>query len=265
MKGLIYREAALMKKSLILTVAVYVMCMIFSAVVLLAFNHGNLDRSDTDTFELIRLYASLILIVVGMCGLTMGQNNIVAEDYKTKWMGYQYTLPLSEETIAKAKIGLRVIYFIIGMALAFFGELYVGIISGTGFRSNMIVLIIGLGLFSGLGAMEIPLTMRLKNVTKASLIAGVAGLPVGVIAAVVIGKITKELGQRIEAMQAAARAAGEEGPVNIGDPMKLVLEIAQPYLDTFRFILIVFGIPFIALMFFLAYKLTVKELKRRSL
>ena len=148
------------------------------------------------------------------------------------------------------------------MVLALLSEFYVGMISGTGFRSNMLVLIIALGFYAGLGALEIPLAMRFRNEGKVGMIGLAIGSPLIIPAFIVMRKITVETGEKMEAM----KAAGEEGPTEFdADAIKIMLEVAQPYLDTFRTILLIFGIPFIALMFFAAYKLTVKELKRREL
>ncbi|MBR1824893.1 MAG: hypothetical protein IJ779_11805 [Ruminococcus sp.] len=265
MKGIIYRELILMKKALILTAVVYVLSMIFAAVVLLAFDYGNLDRSDTEAFEMIRMYSTLILVTVGVCGPSMGQLKSIIDDYNTRWMGFQYTLPLPAETLAKGKYLIRGTVFAVGLMLGILGELYIGIISGTGFRPNMLVFVLAMGIFSGLSALEVPLAMRLRNEGKIAAAGMAIGMPLLIPFFIVVMKITKEVEQRTAALVEAARAAGEEGPVDIGDPMKLMLEVAQPYIDTFRTVLMIVGVPFIVLMFFVGYKLTVKELKRRSL
>ena len=271
MKGLIYRELITMRKTLIICMVIYVITMIGAAVIFPAFEIGNLaDMAEDDkrnTFELIRMYSTIILCVAAIGGPAIGHNEQIPADIKTGWMKYSYTMPVTAETIAKSKMIVRMGLVYIGAVFAVLGEVYVGAVSGTGVRKGMLVLVMALILMEQITALEIPAMIRFKDQKKIAAGGIVLGMAIAAPALLVIRNITNEIGARVNELTEAAKAANPDAEVVEidADIMDIVLEIAQSYLDVFSKFLMIAFVPLAAILIVGGYKWTVKELKRRSL
>ena len=271
MKGLIYRELITMKKTLIICAVIYVVAMIGVAVIFPAFEIGNLADMPEDgknsTFEMVRMYSTIILCAVAVAGPAIGHNEQIPADIKTGWMKYSYTMPVTAETVAKSKMIVRMGLVYIGAVFAVLGEVYVGAVSGTGVRKGMLVLIMALMLMQQATALEIPAMIHFKDQKKIAAGGIVLGMAFTVPALLVIRNITNEIGARVNELTEAAKAANPDAEVVEIDAniMDIVLEIAQPYLDVFGKCVMIAFVPLAAILIVGGYKWTVKELKRRSL
>ena len=271
MKGLIRREFILMKKALIISAVLYILALAASALWLLSYRYGNLaDMPDFERngyFEMTRIYTPVIIATIAMSASLIGQNKQTTADLRSGWQKFSYTLPVSEETLAGSKIAVRLILTYAGALLSILGEVFVAAISGTDVHHNMIFLIIALALWMHIAALEIPAILHFKD-TK--ILYAVSTVIIGLLFLAEF-IITQKLEPVFEARAAEILdAARENDPAatfeSLGiDPIKFVIEVLQPYIDTAAAVLKIVFIPIALALIFISYKWTVSELKRRAM
>lgn len=270
MKGLIYRELITMKKTLIICAVIYVVAMIGVAVVFPAFKVGNLaDMAKEEkniTFEMIRMYSTIILCIAAIGGPAIGHNEQIPADIKTGWMKYSCTMPVAAETIAKSKMIVRMGLVYIGAVFGVLGEVYVGAVSGTGVRKSMLVLVMTLMLFENITALEIPAMIRFKDQKKIAAVGTAVGLVIMLPALMILKDIANKVSTGLsEILETAKKTDPDATLESLGiEPMKYAFEVAQPYYETFSKCIMTAFIPLAVILIIVGYKQTVKELKRRG-
>lgn len=151
MKGLIYRELYLARKSYIggfIAVAMFVSLGVLIRVSLL---HGNLADLDSETYQMVDLvsylafsYLPLVLLFIPFAG----DGGVSISDYKSKWMLYEYTLPYNETQLAGVKYIIKLALMLFSFLLAFGNLLLFGGLSGRGIRGNAAQDIEGIGVYN---------------------------------------------------------------------------------------------------------------------
>lgn len=116
MKGLIYRELYLAKKSYFTGLFVTISVMIVGILVRLSTLYGNLAKLDEEAFRITDIYTYNIFmylpLIAAMCTF-MTDSGIIIGDSKCRFGVFAYTLPVSDVQLAAVKYVI-----LIGSALA---------------------------------------------------------------------------------------------------------------------------------------------------
>ena len=252
MKGLIYRELQLMKNNNRSIAVTYVLCLIVSTLIILAFDHGNLASLEPETKDMLfrstRLWCSVLSSAIPVMGFCMGHNEVFSADYKTKWMQFSYTTPISDEKRALASYIVRFGGMLICIVLFFITESYFALISGTGYEKNVFITYFALILMESTTAFEIPLMIRLKSQSKVAAIFFAVSMIIMIPVLIAGHKFVQNL-------------IGTEG----GDDLQVIRETLQPYIDGFAVFLKIGFVPVFIILIIIGYKCTVHEMKRRRI
>lgn len=253
MKGLIYRELYLCRKSVILSLLVYVVMLTMLSLVLISTYAGNLADAGigTEVMESVYPTAYLFASFAAAIGLMYGHNDIIDKDYKSRWQLYSYTLPVSEKKIAASKFIVRGILMAAALVLAVLSELIMSAAAkqsvSTEHLKNIVLLVMAASLF----VMEIPLVVRYRTSMKAGTVV------VGVLAPVFAGAV-----YGIYRFVHFCMKRGEELYPEL-DSDKAVMKVVMPYLTKWRDAAM-YIIPALCVAVVVGcYFWTVRELKRR--
>ena len=109
MKGLLYRDFYLGKKTYILYGMISIAMALFGILVSISFHCGNLVNyadNNPGSFEniiKILMYLPIFMIVIAVQGIS--QN--ICSDYKAGWMIYEYNLPMKNVDTLIGKVSSR--------------------------------------------------------------------------------------------------------------------------------------------------------------
>lgn len=147
MKGLIYRELYLARKSYIGGMIVVAMFIVLGVLIRLSLVCGNLADLDAETYKMVDMasyivfsYLPLLLLLVPLAG----DGGVAISDYKSKWMLYAYTLQYSEKQMAAVKYIIKISLLLLGFGLAFCNLCLFGGLSGQGIRGTDTVIVDGI-------------------------------------------------------------------------------------------------------------------------
>ncbi|MCR5600789.1 MAG: ABC-2 transporter permease [Ruminococcus sp.] len=171
MKGLIYREFYLSRKSVFLMLLVYVLFVFMLSLVMISTYAGNLAK-DPEADEMCEyLYSSMYIYAgfIAIIGVTYGHNDIIEKDYKSHWQLYSYTLPADEKKIITSKFVYRGILILFGFMLAVLADAIFSIAAGKPLSmshfKNTLILLLGYGMFC---MADIPMMLRFKTQGKSA-------------------------------------------------------------------------------------------------
>ena len=106
MKGLIYRELYIAKRSYLTGLFVTLAVMIVGILVRLSTIYGNLAKLDGDSFRIMDVYTYNIFmylpLIAAMCTF-MTDHGVIIGDSKCRFGVFAYTLPVSEVQLAAVK------------------------------------------------------------------------------------------------------------------------------------------------------------------
>lgn len=182
MKGLLYKQLVLSRKSLLLSVSMLAVFLLAEALVLVSLRAGNLARFE-DAVEIEEaLYNLFLLLATAMAfGSCVSDHDAVASDYGCKWNMFSYTIPVKAETIALAKILWMAGGYFIGGVVAFANYLVLLMSSGRAFDINEVWMMFGIGLFVAISeCIRVPLVYRFKSSAVAN------GIVLGIMCVVTI-------------------------------------------------------------------------------
>ena len=165
MKGLLYKQLVLSRKSLLLSVSMLAVFLLAEALVLVSLRVGNLARFE-DAVEIEEaLYNLFLLLATAMAfGTCISDHDAVSADYSCKWNMFSYTIPVRAETIALAKILWMAGGYLIGGAVAFLNYFVLLMSSGRAFDINEVWMMFGIGLFFTISeCIRVPLVYRFKS------------------------------------------------------------------------------------------------------
>ena len=189
-KGLLYRQLYLSKKSMLLGAALTLIFTAFELLVMLSMKYGNLaDMFDgADTEDIGKVFYMLFLMFVSMTsfGTTVSDHNVLSSDIKCKWTRFAYTLPVSEKETALAKVIWMLAGYFAGLALCMINAALLGAVSGIPFQSDYIGMILYFGFFYSAGAgFSLSMNLFIANEQTANivgmLLSYVAALPIPLI------------------------------------------------------------------------------------
>lgn len=167
MKGMIYRELYLARKTYIVGGIAVVLFVLLGVLIRLSLFYGNLAELEEEAFEFVDLvsyyaFSYLPLVLLGIA--CSGDGGVILSDYRSKWCLYSYTLPMKEQNQAMVKfvikVGFLLLTFLLGIGnLALFAGL-----SGRSIESgSMQLLLIVIMLVGVISAAVTPMTIRYKS------------------------------------------------------------------------------------------------------
>lgn len=115
-KGLVFKEIYLRRKTFLTGITVFILLFILSVSFCLSLDYGNLkDNENIDTSAAVILSYG----VAGMGIMLFSQNTeTIVKDKKCKWNIFERTLPLSAKKLAAVRIGVLTVSNLIGFVLA---------------------------------------------------------------------------------------------------------------------------------------------------
>lgn len=113
MKGLLYKEWCLQKKTIFTFVALALVFSLLGVLIFISMKCGNLKGWQTENPESAQMFLSTFTYVPYIFMLMSSQvcNAAVCSDYETGWMKYAYTLPVT----GKVAVGTRYLFGCIAM------------------------------------------------------------------------------------------------------------------------------------------------------
>ena len=177
MKGLIYREFYLIRKTLILTLLVYFVFVAMMSLVCISTYAGNL-RGVKGVIEAFYPQAYFYAACIALVGMGYGNNDVIQKDYQSRWQLYTYTLPVSDKKIIASKFIVRGILLLVGLVLAVIAEVIIAAAARMSVSMDHIKNILILGALMTVGFSEIPLMLRFKNQNKTAIITLLAFAPI---------------------------------------------------------------------------------------
>ena len=124
MKGLIYREFYLIRKTIVLTLLVYFVFVAMMSLVCISTYAGNL-RDEKGVIEAFYPQAYFYAACIALAGMGYGHNDIIQKDYQSRWQLYSYTFPVSDRKIIASKFTVRGILLLAGLVLALIAEVII--------------------------------------------------------------------------------------------------------------------------------------------
>ncbi|WP_295092302.1 ABC-2 transporter permease [Ruminococcus sp.] len=249
MKGLIYREFYLTRKTIALTLLVYFVFVAMLSLVFISTYAGNL-RGEEGVIEAFYPQAYFYAAFIAILGMCYGHNDVIQKDYQSHWQLYSYTLPVSEKKIVASKFIMRGILLLSGLVLAVIAEVILSAAARMPISFPHIKVIFIICAFMTIGFSEIPLMLRFKSQNKAAIITLLACAPF-IAAMFYFGyKFLKFC------MAEATRIYGETTDETLA-------KIFEPYFEKVRDIGFIVAPLFAAGMLLLLFWWSVKELKRR--
>lgn len=122
MKGLIYRELYLTRKTYISAFSTYLLITLLLVLINLSMSFGNLkDIISSENGESTKntlFYISVIIPSAVLYLMSAANFELVDKDMTTKWLTFQYTIPVSTKKCAFVKILIITISIIIAFALS---------------------------------------------------------------------------------------------------------------------------------------------------
>jgi len=176
MKGLIYRELYLSKKSYIWGFLDFLIIFVMGMLVRLSVECGNiakletLDRDIFTSVDILTYYIFLYLPSAVIFFTMMTEHGIIIADLKSKWNMFSYTLPVSEEKTSLVKYIILVSSMIFGFIFSILNALIICNISNRNFNSGIVknILIIMTYLLI-IQSLNIPLLIKLKSKVKSEI------------------------------------------------------------------------------------------------
>lgn len=122
MKGLIYRELYLTRKTYISAFSTYLLITLLLVLINLSMSFGNLrdiiSAENGESTKNTLFYLSVIIPSVVLYLMSAANFELVDKDMTTKWLTYQYTIPVSTKKCAFVKILIITVSIIIAFALS---------------------------------------------------------------------------------------------------------------------------------------------------
>jgi len=176
MKGLIYRELYLSKKSYIWGFLDFLIIFVMGMLVRLSVECGNiakletLDRDIFTSVDILTYYIFLYLPSAVIFFTMMTEHGIIIADLKSKWNMFSYTLPVSEEKTSLVKYIILVSSMLFGFIFSILNAFIICNISNRNFDSGIVknILIIMTCLLI-IQSLNIPLLIKLKSKAKSEI------------------------------------------------------------------------------------------------
>ena len=249
MKGLIYRELYLIRKTLILSLLAYFIFVAMMSLVCISTYAGNL-KGEEGVIEIFYPQAYLYAACIALVGMGYGHNDVIQKDYQSRWQLFSYTLPVSDRKMIASKFIVRGILLLAGLVLALLAEVIISAAAKMPVSTDHIKNILIIGALLTLCFSEIPLMLRFKNQNKGAVVTILAMSPFMAAFVYFAWKFTKFC------MSEAVRLYGEATD-------ETMAKVFAPYCDKARTICFI-AAPFFAVgIIALFYVWSLKEYRRR--
>lgn len=248
MKGMIYRELYLARKTYLVGGIAVALFILLGVLIRLSLIYGNLAELEEDAFEFVDLasYYAFSYLPLVLLGITFsGDGGVTISDYRSRWYLYSYTLPMKEQNQAMVKfvikVGFLLLTFLLGIGnLALFAGL-----SGRSIESGSIQLLLIIMMLVGvISAAVTPMTIRYKSANA-------------VIIRIVIAVIIVCMGLMFRLKFVAQNIVS----LNVEDAVDLLFE----KMIEFRNVLAMLAPILLILALVLGYLATVRQLKKREI
>lgn len=120
-KGVIYRELYLNRKRYIIGFVVYVAMLFVGVLIRMSMSFGNLANVGEEVFrsvDMITYYmftlATPVILIISLAETP----EIIVSDYKTNWLKFSYTFPISTRETALYKTGISLTGFLISVIIS---------------------------------------------------------------------------------------------------------------------------------------------------
>lgn len=133
MKGLVYRELYLARKSILSVVGVFFVLMIMGLLIQMSFSYGNLAKLPADEIGDIRgsIYYLFIIVPCACLFVPLGAiTEVLMRDYASRWMPFQYSTPIKPEKYVFVKTAIATAILLCGFVLSSLGAVVVSASSG---------------------------------------------------------------------------------------------------------------------------------------
>lgn len=144
MRGLVYREFYLRRKSYISCIVCVVMVMVLGLMIRGSLVYGNLALlrlSDEDGFEAVNqlsYYLFTYLPAVLIFGMIGGDHGVIVSDAKSRFDMFAYTLPVKETMQVAVKYALMIAVMLLGFALSMLNAALFAVIQHKDISENVI-------------------------------------------------------------------------------------------------------------------------------
>lgn len=255
MKGLIYRELYLARKTYIFGLLSYFVFLLFGVLTRLSILYGNLARLDEESFRSINsasYWIFTLLPAVLIFFTLMGEGGVIVSDYQAKWNTFACTFPVSEKKQAAIKYGIKAVALVLSLIFSVINAAVISTLCDKDFDLGMLKYILMIMTAAVLvSCASTPMLIKYKSSNA------VAGRIMG--AAVVLSTAAVFYIKKLAADYAGSHSGMEEDELTALMTDK-ILALAEKIRDIF-FI----AMPFLlAAAFVLGYFFTVKLLKRRE-
>lgn len=169
MKGLIYRELYLSRKTYIIGLLTFALFVFLGAMVRLSMLYGNLavlcqDPNYYETLDLASFYGFGILAPVIIFTALCGDGGVILSDYKCHWCLFCYTLPISTQKQAFIKFFIKVAAILTAFLLSLLNMSILCGISGRTFSMDLFRLIVILMMLATIiNSATTPLLLKMKS------------------------------------------------------------------------------------------------------
>ena len=249
MKGLIYRELYLIRKTLIITLLVVAVFVVMMSLVCISTYAGNL-KGEEGVIEIFYPQAYFYAACIALVGMGYGHNDVIQKDYQSRWQLFSYTLPVSDKKIIASKFIVRGILLLAGLVLALLAEVIISAAAKMPVSADHIKNILIIGAVMTVGFSEIPLMLRFKNQNKEAVVTLFALAPFMAAFVYFAWKFTKFC------MSEAVRLYGEATD-------ETMAKVFAPYFDKARTICFIAAPFFVVGVVALFYVWALKEYRRR--
>lgn len=174
MKGLIFRELYLTRKTYISAFFTYLLITLLLVLINLSISFGNLrdiiSAENGETTINILFYISVIIPAAVLYLMSAANFELVDKDMTTKWLTYQYTIPVSTKKCAFVKILIITVSIIIAFALSMANMALFCTLYGRSPDRILMGVLTFLMPLTALGAIAlVSLTLFLRNSTAAAI------------------------------------------------------------------------------------------------
>lgn len=166
MKGLIYRELYLAKKSYFTGLFVTLAVMIVGILVRLSTIYGNLAKLDEDALFIVDIYTYNIFmylpLIAALCTL-MTDHGVIIGDSKCRFGVFAYTLPVSDVKLAAVKFIIPIGSAVVSVGIGILNAAMICGISGKALNAGIMkIILIITAICVFISSMSIPLLTRFK-------------------------------------------------------------------------------------------------------
>lgn len=170
MKGLLYREFCIGRKTFFSFLALTLVFIVLGILVCLSMICGNLqefarDRAQVQSVVGMFTYLPFALSVVALVGV----NHTIYSDYTCKWMRYSYTFPTKAVKAVGARFCMGGIVLVLGSLLGVVNALIVNVLAGIAINAEIwknfgLILLLAILIL----AVSVPMSLKYKTARAVS-------------------------------------------------------------------------------------------------